>query len=1418
MRRLSLLAGSVVLCVLTLQVGCSLALLFPPETAPLRVTVSTERFQLSPALGTNYQTTLTAITNGGQTPYFYEWSVRDPSGDLANELLDALDGPRVTFSAGPLDGPYVVYCTVIDSAWGADTARSVLQVGTKVALELAVDRAGVTAGGGARGSTTLRLTPMAGTPPYDIVWTVTGPDRTIDNDRLDVTDPFAPVFVSGTQVGTYVLTAEITDVNMTQAVESAVVTVGQSLGLDVTASRTSVLPGGGLDGRATLTATPIGGNQPYTYEWEVLGPDGRQHNYLLWDREVRTPEFESNSLSGTYVVRCAVTDADGIVLLGSANIVVGQDISVDIVANRLTLPIAGSEAYTGLLADIRGGRDPLEIHWEVITPTGVNDPLRLNATDREQARFTPSAEEGPYIVRCTVTDADGVTDSDAVVLIAGGLTGATVSAEKTSLMPGGSDPTGTTALRMEVHGGVPPITYAWSVIDPSGAADPARLDDATIQTPEFASTTTLGTYTVVCVATDADGMQVIGCVHVNVGQPLNVDVSVDRQALAGGGGVSGQSQIITTITGGAPPYDFVWDVGNPSGVSALDRLNDSTIANPVFTSDLTTGTYRLTLRTTDSLGVVFVDSVELVVSSTGGGAAGQELALDVSINRRPVPPGGQTAILSATVTGGVAPLTYAWTLTEPSGATNNSLLDSTSTATVTFTSPATLGTYRARCVLTDAVGSQFIDSIQFNVSDSFVLDVTAATTDLAPGGTVNLFADHTGGEANFTYTWTCVNDSGNPAGSFSTGSTGVGAATQVATGDVTNAWTAPPAGSGSLGTYRIVVQLVDAMGSVSVDSTQIIVGRSLSLNLSANDTFVAPSTLITLLADQSGGETPFTYTWLAENSAGVASGTFTTGAGSTGTASQTGQAADATNAWSVATPGTYTITCTVTDDAGQSVTDSISVVVTTQQSFTLDVTANQTYVTPSTVLNLVADQTGGKANFTYVWTAVDLSGAAAGTLGSAVQSGLAGDATNTWTASATEGTYRITCVITDAVGRTTTDSIAIIVTKQQSFTLNVTADRQFVAPSTVLNLAADQTGGTATFSYAWTAVNEAGAAAGTLGAALQSGLPGDAANTWTASATEGTYRITCIVTDAVGRTSTDTTTVIVTRQQSFTLDVTADQLFLAPGDIIVLTADQTGGTANFSYAWSAIDESGAAAGTLGAALQTGLPGDATNTWTAPTADGTYRITCIVTDAIGRTTSDTVQVAVGSTILQNYFPAPAAADDEGVLAASFFTGPASGGAPGQVITTGLTSPSEPRTARIVVTDTDDSVAWGFARITGLNARGLTQVETIAIGASSGGGSTTVGAVPFATITKVEFYGFAGITYFPPVSADKISVGRSDKFGLTGTLVTASDVLYVNEGGTILTSGYTVDVTANQQGVTFASPPDGARNYIVVFRSY
>ena len=186
-------------------------------------------------------------------------------------------------------------------------------------------------------------------------------------------------------------------------------------------------------------------------------------------------------------------------------------------------------------------------------------------------------------------------------------------------------------------------------------------------------------------------------------------------------------------------------------------------------------------------------------------------------------------------------------------------------------------------------------------------------------------------------------------------------------------------------------------------------------------------------------------------------------------------------------------------------------------------------------------------------------------------------------------------------------------------------------------------------------------------------------------------------------------------------------------------------------------------------------------------------------------------------MQNVFLTPAAQDTASVLAAFDITGAAEAPNPdpGQQILPagGLINPAYPRNIRIVIVDIGESISGGTARVIGLDARGQAQSEIISIAASNFGGSINTGIVPFATVTEVDLFSFNGVDAF----VDQVSIGVGNKFGLTGVVDSAGDVLYVKEGSTVLTSGYTVDITGGQQGITFAAAPDGATDYTVVFRS-
>ena|GEM_PF-5992238 len=205
----------------------------------------------------------------------------------------------------------------------------------------------------------------------------------------------------------------------------------------------------------------------------------------------------------------------------------------------------------------------------------------------------------------------------------------------------------------------------------------------------------------------------------------------------------------------------------------------------------------------------------------------------------------------------------------------------------------------------------------------------------------------------------------------------------------------------------------------------------------------------------------------------------------------------------------------------------------------------------------------------------------------------------------------------------------------------------------------------------------------------------------------------------------------------------------------------------------------------------------------------------MTDALGNTFTDTVLVEVGTLTVQNVFLSPPAADTTSVHAGAVLNAWAGTPDPGQQVADGFTDPIYPRNVIITLVDTNNSVTGGTARLTGTDARGQSRSEVIAISDTGGGGSSTnTGAAPFATITRLDLYSFAGLD-----GDEQVTLGVGTQFGLTGVLEAAADVLYVHEhqGGVVISGGYAVDVTGGQQGITFTSAPDGTRDYVVVFRT-
>lgn len=170
---------------------------------------------------------------------------------------------------------------------------------------------------------------------------------------------------------------------------------------------------------------------------------------------------------------------------------------------------------------------------------------------------------------------------------------------------------------------------------------------------------------------------------------------------------AGPSQTVTTGTSvtldgsastsptGNTPLTYAWTmISRPGGSSAT--LSGSTTVHPTFTPDVA-GDYTISLVVTDSLGSSSTNTAQVVIHATAS-----QLAPIANAGPDQAVTTGTSVTLDGTGSSspsGNYPLTYAWTLTRPSG--SSASLSNSTTAHPTFT-PDVAGDYSISLVVTDS--------------------------------------------------------------------------------------------------------------------------------------------------------------------------------------------------------------------------------------------------------------------------------------------------------------------------------------------------------------------------------------------------------------------------------------------------------------------------------------------------------------------------------------------------------------------------------------------------------------------------------------------------------------------------------------------------------------------------------------------
>lgn len=261
-------------------------------------------------------------------------------------------------------------------------------------------------------------------------------------------------------------------------------------------------------------------------------------------------------------------------------------------------------------------------------------------------------------------------------------------------------------LSAQIAGGNPPFSYHWT--------PETGLNDPFSPTPIAAPSTTT-TYTVT--VTDAAENSAQDTVRIQVVPRLVANAGADQAV------ISGRAFTLRgSATGGTPPYRFEW---SPEGGNA----NSQTGTLQTFVN----GTTVFTLTVTDAQDQQSTD--EMVVSLAG------PLTVSAGQSRSVLPE--TTVVLTAAVSGGLPPYTYAWTPALP----GNRLISQS-----VEVSPSTTTTYSV--LVSDSLGQRASGGVTISVVDPLSVAAAASDSEVVAGDSITLTANISGGAAPYSVQWT----------------------------------------------------------------------------------------------------------------------------------------------------------------------------------------------------------------------------------------------------------------------------------------------------------------------------------------------------------------------------------------------------------------------------------------------------------------------------------------------------------------------------------------------------------------------------------------------------------------------------------------------------------------------------------------
>jgi PKD repeat protein len=453
--------------------------------------------------------------------------------------------------------------------------------------------------------------------------------------------------------------------------------------------------------------------------------------------------------------------------------------------------------------------DTLSYVW---TQTAGPQSVTLNSAAVAQPSFTAPAK-GTYEFSVTISDGDiggTIVATISVVVnnqrpIADAGADLSVNVENAVSLNGSasSDPDGDT------------LSYAWTQI----AGLPVTLSNATTATPSFTAPSEPTNLAFQLIVTDSEGLSSIAdTVQIVVGEIAISGLTIQTNAPT----VLGQTTNFTVslVTGSNVTYS--WDFGDGNSASGATVANTFAVA----------GTYTVTVIATNSLGSAEAQVLVTITNEQPIADAGSDQSVLVGT------PVGLDGVSSTDIDGHL-PLSYGWVQIGGPAVT----LAGATTATPSFTAPATASVLAFQLVVTDSFGLASASDAVLIIVNDLVPGAVQATNDSPTvlGATTTLTATATG--TNLEYIW-----------DFGDGQTGVGA---VVTHTYANE-----------GVFVASVTVSNTTNVLGVAMTGVTIGNGAPIADAGLDIDTPVSTQVTLDGSTSfdpDGHTPLSFIWQQTN-------------------------------------------------------------------------------------------------------------------------------------------------------------------------------------------------------------------------------------------------------------------------------------------------------------------------------------------------------------------------------------------------------------------------------------------------------------------------------------------------------------------------------------------------------------------------